>query len=157
MYRKLLFAAALVLSSAAVAAPAAKFLSEAAQGDNSEIQLGQLISQRGSSAAVREFGKTLVSDHTQALAQVTAAAHEMNVQVPNSMMPAARAERAKLEHLRGAAFDREVKRYMTHDHHKDISKFEMQARSSDSRTASLARQQLPTLKKHLHLAESLHG
>lgn len=157
MYRKLLFAAALVVSSAAVAAPAAKFLSEAAQGDNSEIQLGQLISQRGSTAAVRDFGNTLVNDHTQALGQVTAVAHEMNVQVPNSMMPAARAERAKLQHLRGAAFDREVKRYMIHDHRDDISKFEMQARGGDRRTANLARQQLPTLKKHLHIAESLHG
>lgn len=157
MYRKLLFAAALVVSSAAVAAPAAKFLSEAAQGDNSEIQLGQLISQHGSSAAVRDFGKTLVSDHTQALAQVTSVAREMKVQVPNSIMPEARAERAKLEHLRGTPFDREVKRYMIHDHQTDISKFEMQARSGDRRTAGLARQQLPTLKKHLHIAESLHG
>jgi putative membrane protein len=157
MYRKLLFAAALVVSSAALGAPAAKFLSEAAQGDNSEIQLGQLISERGSSASVRDFGKTLVSDHTQALAQVTSVAHEINVRIPKSIMPQARAERAKLEHLRGAAFDREVKRYMIHDHEKDISKFEMQARSSDRRTAKLAQQQLPTLKKHLHIAESLHG
>lgn len=157
MYRKLLLAAAVLASSAAVAAPAAKFLSEAAKGDNSEIQLGKLISQRGSSAAVRDFGNTLVSDHTQALAQVTTVAHQMDLHVSNSIMPKARAERARLEHLRGAAFDREVKHYMIHDHQKDISDFEKQARSSDRRTARLAQQQLPTLRKHLHIAESLHG
>lgn len=157
MYRKLLFAAALLASSAAVAAPAAKFLSKAAQGDNSEIQLGQLISERGSSATVRDFGNTLVSDHRQALAQVASVAHQMDMRVPKSIMPQARAERAKLEHLRGAAFDREVKRYMIHDHQKDISDFEKQARSGDRRTAGLAQRQLPTLRKHLHIAESLHG
>lgn len=105
MYRKLLFTATLLVSSAAVAAPAANFLSKAAQGDNSEIRLGHVISQRGSSAAVRDFGNTLVSDHTQALAQVTSVAHQMDVHVPNSIIPQARAEQARLDHLRGAAFD----------------------------------------------------
>ena len=157
MYRKLLFATVLVVSSAAIAAPPAKFLTDAMKGDNSEIHLGQLISQRGESSAVRDFGNTLVTDHTQARSQVADLAQQMHVPSTDAMMAEARSEDAKLRHLRGRAFDREVKRYMVKDHREDIAKFEAQARSGDRRTANLARQQLPVLKKHLHIAESLRG
>lgn len=155
MIRKLLFTAVLFASSAAVAAPPAKFLTDAIKGDNSETRLGQLIASQGASAAVRDFGNTLVTDHTTARGQAADVARQMHVPVPDSIMPEARAEYTKLQHLRGPAFDREVKRYMINDHRKDIAKFQAQARSGDRRTADLAKQQLPTLEKHLHIAESL--
>jgi putative membrane protein len=155
MLRNTLFTAALLVSSAAGAAPASKFLHEAIQGDNSETRLGQLIAARGSSAAVRRFGRTLASDHSRAKAQAAAVARRVGTSVPSSMMPEARSEYAKLQHLRGRAFDREVRRYMIDDHRKDIAKFEHQARNGDRQTASLARAQLPTLRKHLSIAQSL--
>ena len=155
MFRKLLFTAALLASSAAGAAPAAKFLHDAIQGDNSEMRLGSLIAARGQSADVRSYGRTLARDHSAARGQAVAVARQMHVGVPTSMMAEARAEYAKLQRLRGRSFDREVRRYMTDDHKKDISDFRDQARSGDRRTAALARQQLPTLRKHLRMAESL--
>lgn len=157
MLRKLIFTAALFASSAAGAASAPSFLHDAIQGDNSETRLGQLIASRGSSAAVRSFGRTLESDHSTARAQAVAVARRMHVSVPTSMMPEARSEYAKLERLHGRTFDREVRRYMIHDHQEDIAKFEAQARHGDRQTASLARAQLPTLRKHLRIAESLRA
>jgi putative membrane protein len=155
MIRKFLIAGAMLASSAATAAPPAKFLSDAIQGDNSETRLGQLIQSRGSSPGVRQFGTTLVRDHSKARAQAADVARRMHVPVPGSMMPEARTEYAKLQRLHGPAFDREVKRYMIHDHEKDIAKFEQQARSGDRRTAALAQAQLPVLRKHLEMAQSL--
>lgn len=155
MVRKLLFTAALVASGAAFASPPAKFINDSIQGDNSEMRLGALIAQRGSSPAVRSFGNTLVRDHTKARASAAMVAHQMSAPVPTSMMPEARAEYAKLQHLRGAAFDAEAKRYMIHDHQKDISDNEEQAKSGDKRTAALAQSSLPTLRKHLQLAQAL--
>ena len=157
MYRKLLFTAALLVSSASGAVPASKFLHDAIQGDNSETRLGALIAARGSSAEVRRFGRTLERDHSTAKGQAAAVAHRMRVSVPGSMMPEARSEYAKLERLHGRAFDREVRRYMIHDHREDIDKFEAQARHGDRRTAKLARAQLPVLRKHLRIAESLRA
>jgi putative membrane protein len=157
MFRKLLFTAALVASSTAVAAPPAKFLTDAMKGDNSEVRLGQLISRAGASYSVRDFGNTLVTDHSQAKSQVVDLARQIHVRPTNAIMPEARSEEAKLRHLRGPAFDREVRRYMINDHRKDIAKFRAQARSGDRRTADLARQQLPVLEKHLRIAESLRG
>ena len=79
----------------------------------------------------------------------------MGVAVPTSMKPEARAEYSRLQHLRGVAFDREVRRYMIEDHRKDVFEFLDQTHHGDTRTASLASKQLPTLRKHLRLAESL--
>ena len=155
MFRKALFVAALVVSTSVAAAPASKFLSDGIKGDNSEIRLGALIASRGHTASVRSFGRTLERDHSTVRGQAVAVAREMHAPVPTAMMPEARSEYSKLERLRGRAFDREVRRYMINDHEKDIAKFEAQARNGDRRTAALAREQLPTLRKHLRIAESL--
>ena len=72
-------------------------------------------------------------------------------------MAEARSEMRKLERMRGRAFDMEVRRYMINDHEKDIATFQSQVRTGDRRTAALARAQLPTLRKHLHLAESIRS
>jgi putative membrane protein len=157
MIRKLIFVAACLSSTAALAAPPAKFLSDAIKGDNSEITLGRLIAARGASAQVRSFGNTLVSDHSTARGQAVAVAREMGVRPPTGIMAEARSEQRKLERLHGRSFDYEVRRYMINDHRKDIAKFQAQARTGDRRTARLAREQLPTLRKHLRIAESLRG
>jgi putative membrane protein len=158
MIRKLLFATAVLVAAPAFAAmPPAQFLQHAIKGDNSEVRLGRLISHLGASAQVRRFGATLTSDHSLARSQAAALARRMGVRPPTAMTPEARAEYAKLSHLRGRAFDREVRRYMINDHEKDIADFQSQARGGDRRTADLARMQLPTLRKHLHIAESIRG
>lgn len=157
MIRKLLLASLLLGSSAAMAAPPANFLNKAIEGDNSEIRLGQLISQHGSSRQAKSFGDTLVRDHMEARTQVAGVASHLGVQATKSIAPEARQEYAKLQRLRGTAFDREVKRYMIKDHQMDIAAFEAQAHGTNKPTADLARSQLPTLRKHVHLAQSLPG
>jgi putative membrane protein len=157
MIRKLVFIAACLTSTVALAAPPRAFLDDAIKGDNSEIALGRLIAARGYSAQVRRFGNTLYSDHSTARGQAVAVARQIGMRPTRAMMAEARAEQRKLQHLRGRAFDREVRRYMIHDHRQDIATFEAQARTGDRRTAALARAQLPTLRKHLRIAESLRG
>jgi len=155
MLRKLILAAACVTSTAALAAPARQFLSDAIKGDNSEIAAGRYIAAHGYSAEVRSFGRTLYRDHSTARGQAVAVAREMGLRPPTATTPTARAEMRKLQRLHGRAFDMEVRRAMIDDHRIDIAKFRAQARSGDRRTAALARQQLPTLRKHLRIAESI--
>jgi putative membrane protein len=157
MLRKLILATACFASTAALAAPPRSFLDDAIKGDNSEATLGRLIAAQGYSAQVRSFGSTLTRDHSRARVQAAALARAYRINPPTAMMPEARSERVKLQHLRGRAFDREVRRYMIDDHRKDIATFEAQARNGDRRTAALARAQLPTLRKHLRLAESIRA
>jgi putative membrane protein len=144
------------ISSAALAAPSDRqFLAEAMKGDNSEIVLGSLARARATAPAVRSYGATLAADHSRAKAQVAVLARRQGVPVTSAIMPEARAERMKLQRLRGAAFDREFASYMVNDHHEDIAKFEEQARHGNGPVARLAEQQLPVLRKHLAMAERL--
>lgn len=155
MLRKLIFVAACLTSTAAFAAPARIFLDDAIKGDNSEMTLGRLIAVRGYSAEVRRFGNTLYRDHSMARRQAAAVARSFGMRPPAGIMPEARYEQRRLEHLRGRAFDLEVRRFMINDHRKDIAMFVRQTRVGDRRTAALAREQLPTLRKHLRIAESI--
>lgn len=135
---------------------AQEFLTNAMKGDNSEIKLGQLAADKGQSAGTKSFGQTLVKDHTKAKQQVAAVDRSMGVSPTEDMMPEAQTEYTKLQSMSGTAFDREFASYMVNDHKKDISDFEAQAKATDQ-TGPLAEKQLPTLRKHLKLAQSLNG
>lgn len=157
MLRKVIFVAACLTSTIALAAPPRSFLNDAIKGDNSEISLGRVIAARGASAQVRSFGNTLVRDHSMARSQAASVARTYGMRPPTGMMAEARFEMRRLRHMHGRAFDMEVRRYMINDHRKDIASFRAQVRTGDHRTAALARAQLPTLRKHLRIAESIRS
>jgi putative membrane protein len=148
-------AVASMAATAAFAAPAPMFLKNAAQGDQSEVTLGNLAAQRGASAGVKDYGRRLASDHRAHLGKVQGLARRMHVALPAGMKPDARAAYRTLQRLRGAAFDRMFVQHMVADHRKDIGDYESQARSGDRQTAALARDTLPTLREHLRIAERL--
>ncbi|TPM96683.1 DUF4142 domain-containing protein [Mesorhizobium sp. B2-1-3A] len=134
-----------------------EFLGDAIKGDNSEIVLGKLAVEKSSSRAVKSFGRALERDHRKAKRQATAVARKVNSRVPNGLTDEATQEQQKLEALSGAAFDREFAAYMVSDHQKDISEFQDEAKAGRGEVAKLAEKTLPTLRKHLKLAQSLKG
>jgi putative membrane protein len=131
------------------------FLKDAIKGDNSEIRLGHLAARSGSRPAVRDFGQTLVADHTKAKAQAGRVARQLGVDVPSGAMLKADAEYLKLQALSGRSFDREFVGYMIRDHQQDIHDFTAFARGHRGAVGDLAQAQLPTLHKHLRMAEDL--
>ena len=162
-------AAALLIAAPSVSfaqsAPAAKsgqpsaaakdFLTDAMQGDVSEVKMGQLAEKNGGSAEMKDFGKTLVTDHTKAGEQVKATAQKVGVTVKEQPSSEAQKDYDKLSKLKGADFDKEFARMSVDDHQKDISKFQKEADAKDGPASDLAQQQLPVLKKHLQMAQSL--
>ncbi|MGN6849455.1 MAG: DUF4142 domain-containing protein [Sphingomicrobium sp.] len=157
MVRKILIGALLISSSAAVAAPAPVFLKTAIRGNFSEVTLGRMIENRGSSAQIRRFGAMLVSDHSKGLAQAQQIAARLRLRIPTMLTPEARHEQVVLRNLSGRAFDREVRRYMIRDHRMDIAAFKAQARSGDRATAGYAAATVPVMEKHLSVAEAIRA
>jgi putative membrane protein len=145
-----------LLATAAYSAPAPAFLKKAAQGDQSEVTLGNYAAQHGTSQGVRDYGRRLASDHGAHLTKVQGLAGRMHVRLPGGMTPDARAAYRRLQGMRGRAFDRMFAQHMVDDHRHDIADYEAQARSGDRETAALARDTLPTLREHLRIAESLN-
>jgi putative membrane protein len=138
------------------AADPSTFLQDAIAGSMAEVQLGQLAQQNGSSADVKSFGQTLVTDHSKAMEEASALAQSMSVQVPTEPTPEAQQEYQKLQVLKGAEFDKEFAEHMVSDHEKDIKKFEEQAQGDDQ-AAQFANATLPTLQTHLDMAKKLEA
>lgn len=148
--------AAMLAATMPAAAATRTFLTKAVMGDNSEITLGTIAAQRGTSAGVRQFGQALVTDHRHARTEAARVARRHHIAVRTSIMPEAATERRKLMNLHGRAFDREFARYMVEDHQKDIADFTRESRSHDpADVLNLARATLPTLRHHLSLARAL--
>lgn len=149
-------AAVLLLAGAASAQPREDrhFLTEAIQGDNSEMMLGQMAAERAMSPRVRNFGRTLHDDHAHARDEAMRVAARFGVRDTRAITPEARHEARKLRRLHGRAFDREFVRYMQEDHRKDIAEFRHQARMGGP-VGQLAGQTLPDLQKHLQMSREL--
>lgn len=156
------FLAGSILLAAALAPVAAhadsprEFLYHALRGDNSEIMLGHLAAYRARDPAVRDYGRKLANDHSQARREVLDVGRRFGIRPTREVAPEARDEREKLQDMRGRGFDREFVRYMIDDHRKDIDDFRDEAREHHGEVSDLARRQLPTLQEHLRIAMSLN-
>jgi putative membrane protein len=142
-------------ATAAFSAPPQTFLRQAALNDNSEIQLGALAEQRGTSQATRDAGRRLQADHRASQAAAAPLMARYRVRPPAGVLPEARMEMRRLQRLTGIAFDREMAAFNVAAHQRAIAMFQAQARSGDRDTAAFARQQLPVLRHHLQMARDL--
>lgn len=144
-------------SSAGKVSPAArKFMDKAAQGGLAEVQLGQLAEQKASAQPVKDFGKRMVTDHTQINDQLKTLASSDGVALPTTMDAKDQALYNKLSGLSGTAFDRVYMRNMVRDHKTDIGEFQKESEvAHNSGVRSFASNTLPTLQQHLQLAQSV--
>ena len=149
--------AALGSGTAASASPTTDFLDDAIKGDNSEVKLGRLAVEKGVSEKVRAYGKMLEADHGAHREKLVAIARPLKLNIPDGMTAGADVEYVKLKLLTGASFDKEFASHMVKDHQEDIAKYEKEAARGDSATAGLAKATIPTLRKHLEMAQKLTG
>lgn len=132
------------------------FLTDAIKADTGEIQLGDLAQAKGTSKGLKDFGQTLVTDHGKAKDQASTLAEQADMPIPGEPKDEQKTELQKLQGLSGAAFDKEFLRFAIEAHKKDIAKFQEEANGTGP-AADLAKQQLPTLQKHLDIAQGLQG
>jgi putative membrane protein len=155
-------ATAALVGSAALAAAAdnasKKFITEAIEGNLSEVAVGKLAQEKGKSDGVRSFGQMLATDHADANQKAVSVASSLGVTPPSEPNAKQKAIYNKLEKLSGDAFDRAFIKDMVSDHKKDIREFEKEAKKPNDPAAGYANETLPALKKHLDTAQSLaHG
>jgi len=131
------------------------FVTKAVQGNLAEVSMGQLAQKNGNSDGVRSFGQQLVADHSAANQKLTSIASGMGVTPPSEPSKKQVSDHHKLMKLSGDAFDREFAKHMVADHRKNIADYRKAAKMKDDQVASYATETLPTLEKHLQMAQSL--
>ena len=158
MRKVIIIAVAAVAFLTSVSLAAAKsdsaFLTDAIQGNLSEISIGELAQKNGGSEGVKSFGQMLVEDHSAANEKAMSLAKAHNVTPPNEPKAELKRLHDQLAKLSGEQFDKEFAKAMVDDHKNDIKEFEAQAKGTDD-VASFAKDTLPTLHKHLQTAQSL--
>jgi putative membrane protein len=132
------------------------FAKEAAQGGMAEVKLGQLAQDKGTSDAVKEFGKRMVDDHSAANDKLKTIAQQESMNLPTNISKKDQATYDKLSKLSGDAFDRAYARDMVKDHQDDIAAFRQESSNGqDPQIKSFASDTLPTLQDHLKMAREM--
>lgn len=132
------------------------FARKAASGGMAEVKLGQLAQEKGSSDAVKEFGRRMEADHSKAGDQLKDVASKSNITLPTDLDRKDQATYDRLSKLSGIAFDRAYARGMVADHRNDIADFKKEADTgTNPDLKNFASQTLPTLEDHLKQAREM--
>src|SRR5262249_35089312 len=127
------------------------FLKKAMEGNLAEVQMGKLAQEKGASDGVRSFGKQLEQDHSAANDKAAEVAKDMGMTPPTEPNKKQKAMYDRLAKLSGDKFDRAFARAMVADHKNDIREFQQEAKKSSEKPSSYAKDELPTLQKHLQM------
>ena len=131
------------------------FLTKAAQGNMDEVKLGQLAATHAQSAAVKSFGKKMVTDHGKAVVQIKALATKKNLALPTDVSQDQQKKYDDLAKQSGADFDKAYMDAMVQDHDQDVAEFQSAAKTAkDKDVRGLAKKLLPTLKRHQKMAHA---
>ncbi len=142
------------------------FLSKLHNSNRTEVELGKLTAERSNSDEIKEFGKKMIKDHSNADRKVLRTAKKEGFALQTPFVPSTPEEQAavdqskheleKLASLRGSEFDVEFKKAMIDSHQKNIESLtEAMPKLKSKRTQELARTLLPIIKGHESHAEAL--
>jgi putative membrane protein len=135
-----------------------KFAMMAAMDSMTEVELGRLAVQKGTSDAVKQFGQRMIDDHTNANQQLMQLASSKGMTLPTTLDAKHAAMVQKFQRLEGAEFDRQYAKAMVDDHKKAVAMFQKEANSGmDADLKAFASQTLPVLQGHLSMAQAMSG
>ena len=131
------------------------FVEKATIGGMTEIQASKLAQEKGSAPAVKEYAQHMITEHTEAAAELTKIASAKSVTPPGTLDSAHKKDVDKLSKLSGADFDKAYVKQMVADHKTTVSLFEKESKSGkDADLQAFAGKTLPKLQEHL---QSIQG
>jgi putative membrane protein len=135
-----------------------EFAQTASAANLAEIDLGMLAARKGAAPGVREFGNTLVRDHTQFNQKLNQVLDKLRIPAARTATAKQRMLVTKLAGLNGAAFDKEFIHHEMTDHEKAVKMFEQFSRNGkNEQLRTAAKDALPVLRKHVKMAKDLHN
>lgn len=132
------------------------FVSDAIEGSNDEISLGQLAQKKGNSSEVKQFAQKMVDDHTKMGDKMRQVAQRVGVSPPAGTSMSEKGTETKLSVLSGDSFDKAYMKAMVKAHRDDLAAFNKEmANGSDPSVKEAARSGAKTITAHLKMAEQV--
>lgn len=133
-----------------------EFVSKAVAGGMAEVELGKIAQINGNSQAVKDYGKMLETDHSDANTKLTEIATAENILIPANMTNEHLMHINDLKAKTGQDFDKSFMTMMVDDHTKDIAEFKKAATGNhNQKIKEFAAKTLPTLQAHLKKAKKI--
>ncbi|MFZ3212822.1 MAG: DUF4142 domain-containing protein [Terriglobales bacterium] len=134
------------------------FIDKAAEINLGEVELGKLAEQRGNNQAVKDFGRRMIQDHTQAEQELQQLAKQEGVTLPGQPGSEANSLREQLSSASGAQFDHIYLEHMLAGHKGAIAAFENEIEhGQDPAVKAYAEKVLPVIQDHVRIAEDVAG
>jgi len=132
-----------------------QFLTAAAKADMTEANEGQMAENQAARADVKDFGKTMVQDHTDNYSRLAALAAQDGVSIPTGIDTAEDRTIRQLVHLKSASFDRVFTADEIAAHREALAIFKREAEHGQATDVkAFASATIPVLEKHLQMAEA---
>ena len=134
------------------------FVMKAAQGGMTEVQLGQLATDKGTSQNVKDFGAEMVTDHGNANTQLKSIASSKEIIISQKIDSKHQAMVDNLSGLPAAAFDKAYIEAMVVAHTKDNALFHKEASSGqDADIKAFAAKTDEVVKMHLSMIQDIQS
>jgi putative membrane protein len=136
----------------------ADFAVKAYSGGLTEVELGKLAATNGLSQQVKDFGNTMVTDHSKANDELRTTAASKNITLPAVPNSKNQKDIDDLKQKKGADFDKAYMDMMVSDHKDDIDEFQKEAdKGNDADLKAWAGGKVPTLQHHLQMAQDVQN
>jgi putative membrane protein len=134
-----------------------KFAKDATVAGMTNVEMGRLALEKASSDDIRQFGKKLLDEQTQANDRLKELASQDNISVPDALDTKHQSQIDKLSKLSGAEFDKAYLKEQLKNHEVQVRDFSEEAqRGTDPSVKSFAAGMLPKLQRQLELARNLN-
>ena len=163
--KKVMLAGAVVLAMAASPAyakgagkgmSAHQFVTDVAQINMAEVELGKLATDKASNEQVKKFAQRMTDDHTKAGDELKTLAQQKTITLPTELDAKHKALSDRLTKLSGEGFDRAYMQAMVSGHRQAVNMFRMESRSGkDPDVKQWAAKTLPTIEDHLKQAQEI--
>jgi putative membrane protein len=145
-----------VLAQAKTSPADRAFMQMAARANMTEAHIGQMAETQASESQVKDFGQTLIHDHTDAYTQLTALAAKTGESIPKGIDVRKISTVEQLMKLKGKRFDHQFVQAEIRDHEKAIADFKREAQhGQDPDVKAYASKMIPVLEGHLRQAKAL--
>lgn len=135
-----------------------KFVVRAYSGVTMETELGTYAAKNAVTPGVRNFGRTMVTDHSKDKEALSKIASAKGIVVPPQTGADFQKHINEITSKKGLDFDKAYISFMVNDHKEDISEFEEEAKDGkDPEIKSFAAKGVPILQHHLEMAVSLNA